>query len=44
MNSAQIISGILGRRIRAGAFPERRLHPKAPTGEGTSPVHSGAEA
>ena len=44
MNGAQIISGIPGHTIQAGGGPERRLHPKAPTGEGTSPVHSGAEA
>ena len=44
MNGARIISGILVRTIRAGGDPERRLHPKTPTGDGASPLHPGAGA
>jgi len=44
MSGAQIISGILGRRIRAGAFPERRPPPAASIAGEASPFHPGAEA
>lgn len=46
MNGAQIVSGIPGRTIEAGGFPEGRSSVAAPTAEadGTSPSHPGAEA
>ena len=41
MSGARIISGTPGRTIEAGDGPERRLHSKAPTGDGASPLHPG---
>ena len=44
MNGARIISGLLGRTLEAGGFPERRLPSTIPTGDGTSSSHPGAGA